>query len=47
VEKGGKLKNIRMNKINNLQFDDFQKGSSWMGKGVKLDRKRGEAVGRV
>jgi len=33
VEKGGKLVDVRINKINNLRFDDFQKGGSWMAKG--------------
>jgi len=33
--KGVKLKNIRMNKISDLQFIDFKKGSSWEEKGIK------------
>jgi hypothetical protein len=33
--KGVKLRNLRMNKINNIQFGDFQKGSSWEEKGGK------------
>jgi ATP-dependent DNA helicase RecG len=40
VEKGVKLKNLRMNRINNIQFSDFQKGVSWVEKGVKLLPKR-------
>jgi len=35
-EKGVKLKSARIDRINNLQFDDFKKGSSWTEKGVKL-----------
>ena len=40
AEKGVKLKSVRINKINDLRFDDFQKGSSWAEKGVKLLSKR-------
>lgn len=40
VEKGSKLKNVRMHKINNLQFNDFQKGVSLSEKGRKLLSKR-------
>lgn len=40
VEKGGKLVDVRINKINNLRFDDFQKGGSWIEKGGKLLPKR-------
>ncbi len=40
VEKGSKLKNIRIHKINNLRFNDFQKGVSLAEKGRKLLSKR-------
>jgi predicted transcriptional regulator len=40
MERGSKLKTIRLQKISKLEFDDFQKGSSLAEKGVKLLPKR-------
>lgn len=40
AEKGGKLAQLRINKINTIRFDDFQKGGSWAEKGGKLLSKR-------
>ncbi len=34
MEKGSKLKSIRLQKTSKLEFDDFQKGSSLAEKGV-------------
>jgi ATP-dependent DNA helicase RecG len=40
AKKGGNLKNLRMGKINHLDFSDFQKGASLAEKGGKLLPKR-------
>ncbi|MBI4645671.1 MAG: putative DNA binding domain-containing protein [Bacteroidia bacterium] len=40
TEKGSKLNNLRIHKINNIEFDDFQKGVSLAEKGRKLLSKR-------